>query len=189
MKSLLPILLILPILVSASATDAFAQTNYRVTVPGANPESIQIRAQFTLSSDVIGMYITSSPQLESGQAELVRDLDIRDEQGAAIAWENAGSGDWKLTGTTVGQQLTLQYSILLDHGLYDWGPGIDEVAYRTDDGIFTTGASMFIVPGREMSDIEIDFELPDGWRASTPWPSLNDGRYRANDTMSLVRNC
>lgn len=191
-------------LILAGSAAAHASTSYAVTVANDKPTTIHVAGTFALVSDTIGMYVTSSPQLEDGQAGLVRNLVARDSEGALIDTEYAGKGDWRLVNAVAGQVVEIEYDIALVHGDYDWGPGIDEVAYRQDDGLFFTGFSLFVVPGYESSElVTVSFDLPEGWRASTPWLGVDAGdvggngdsgdsgdqTFRAAGMMDLVRNC
>jgi len=162
--------------------------NYVVTMTDPEAAYLSVDASFDLGSDTIGMFITRSPQLPNGQADLIRNLEItRDKQ--SLEFEDLGQGDWKIEGAEAGQRLSVRYDILLDHDQYDWGPGIDEVGYRTADGLFFTGRSLFMVPGFEIPDgAEIRFDLPESWQASTPWPNRGD-TFIAKTGNDLIRNC
>ena len=180
------------ICVVASGAAAHAATSYTVTVSEPQPTTVHVAGRFELESDTIGMYVTSSPQLEDGQAALVRNLMVRDAGGETVGYEYEGGGDWRLTGAAAGQTVAIEYDIALEHGDYGWGPGIDEVAYRQDDGLFFTGFSLFVVPGMASTEgVAVRFELPAGWRASTPWAGgeMGAGTYKAAGMMDLLRNC
>jgi len=171
---------------------AQASTTYWVTVDGESPSSIHVRGTFDLESSTVGMYITSSPQLEDGQAALVRNFAARNSTGEAIEPNYAGEGDWLLPGTREGERIEIEYDVLLEHGSYDWRPGIDEVAYRQDDGLFFTGYSLFILPGLASQEpVTVHFDLPEKWRASTPWLRTVSDRttYEASSLLDLGRNC
>lgn len=185
--------LILILCVLLSATTATATATYTVSVPNTNPEMIHVRGAFTLESNLIGMYITRSPQLDDGQAAFVKNLVVRSADGGVIEHKYAGMGDWKLPeGVGAGERVEIEYDIALDHGKYEWGPGIDEVAYKQSDGLFFTGFSLFIFPGmNDRGAVRVRFELPDTWRASTPWTPVSDtnGEFQAANMMALGRNC
>ena len=188
--------------VTAASAPASPSSTYTVTVTDQAPDSVHVNATFLLESDVLSMYITSSPQLEDGQAALVRNLVVRDSDGETIPLEYTGLGDWKLPGTEPGQRVEIDYDVALEHDQYAWGPGIDEVAYKQDDGLFFTGFSLFLLPGMDSTDpITVHFDLPADWRASTPWqramrpaPLRANGEaggetYLATGPMDLARNC
>ena len=133
-------------LVLLGGATARAATSYTVTVTGERPQSVHVVGAFALESNTLGMYVTRSPQLEDGQAAFIRGLAVRDENGEALAYEYEGQGDWKLPQAAPGQKVEIEYDVALEHGKYSWAPGIDEVAYRQDDGLFFTGFSLFILP-------------------------------------------
>jgi len=161
---------------------------YTIIVDESTPERLRVESEMSLEGETIGFLITSSPQLENGQADLVEDLLLRID-GEEVPLEALGQGDWRVPQAKAGQRVRLSYTVRLEHDQYAWGPGIDEVAYRTDEGFFTTGASILAVPGFEMAEgAEIQFELPDGWHASTPWKQQGDVFF-ARDAMAMIRNC
>ena len=61
--------------------------------------------------------------------------------------------------------------------------------YVTEDAILWHSSSLFIV-GEKSHDIEVEFELPDGWIVSTPWQRIgNTGhRFIVNNQDELVGN-
>lgn len=185
------ILPVLPLLISCAAT-SHADTTYTVTVANPRPSSVHVAATFPLDSENIDMMITQSAELADGQAAFVRNLEIRSAQGSQLAYEYRGEGTWTLTDVQPGQTVTIDYDILLEHDQYSWRPGIDEVAYRQDDGLFFTGFSLFLVPGLASDQaVTLRFDLPEGWHASTPWrrSATDPESFRAANPMDLLRNC
>ncbi len=161
---------------------------YTVIVDDPRANTLRVEASFDLESDLVGFQITRSPELANGQADLVRDLQVR-RDGQLLQIDGQGAGDWKVVGASAGERVDVGYEILLEHDKYGWGPGIDEVAYRTDEGLFFTGFSLFAIPGYDMPEgAHIQFQLPDTWQASTPWPN-EDGVFVASDSVRLLRNC
>jgi predicted metalloprotease with PDZ domain len=180
----------LAVLLMLTASTAFANTIYTVRVP-EDPKSVHVSGSFVATSPTIGMYITRSPQLAGGQADLVRDL-VATSGGKAITCEYVEGGDWRLDGVSEGARVDIEYNILTEHDQYSWGPGIDEVAYRQDDGLFFTGFSLLIVGGMDSDEsIDVRFELPSGWHVSTPWEAdaSDKNLYHPRDMMDLLRNC
>lgn len=189
----IPTMLIALILCVVPRTAGAADSaRYSVTVEQEDAPTLHVSGKFTLESSTIGMYITASPQLEDGQAALISNLAVRTSDGKSIEYSYEGVGDWKLLDTEAGQKIEIEYDITLEHDQYSWGPGIDEVAYRQDDGLFFTGFSLFIVPGLSSpGSVAVDFALPDGWRASTPWQrtAISDEKFIAATWADLLRNC
>lgn len=180
----------LTVLLMLASTGAFARTSYTVIVH-EDPKTVHVSGSFEVTSNTIGMYITRSPQLAGGQADLVRDL-VATSGGTKVACEYVEGGDWLLDGVTAGQRIDIEYDVLTEHDKYGWGPGIDEVAYRQEDGLFFTGFSLFIVGGMGSEEpIDVRFELPSGWHASTPWSAegSTEALYHPKNMMDLLRNC
>ena len=185
--TMIRILVVLACLLAPPAAWA-SQAEYTVIVQDESASVLTVECEFELESDVIGLQITGSPQLPNGQADLLENLRVR-HAGKDVAVESLGTGDWRLAGLERGEQVQVSYEIRLEHDQYAWGPGIDEVAYRTDDGLFFTGFSLFVFPGYELPDgARIRFRLPPGWTASTPWPRDGDA-FVASDANQLLRNC
>lgn len=160
---------------------------YVIEVPSRTPEHVGVNAEFDVDGDTIGMYIVSSPQLTNGSADLVDDLRVHDESGVAVALTALGGGDWRLERPV--RRARVSYSVRLTHNDYSWGPGIDEVAYTTADGVFFAGPALFVLPlGDSEETARLRFDLPDGWIASLPW-DVADGWAQVPDRTSLVRNC
>ena len=194
MRSSLDLALLLVLFASLLAlvptTDAQAPfaSEYVVTVRDPESNSIHVRATFAAQSEMIGMFISSSDDLPNGQADLVRDLTLRDGSGNEIVFAVVPGGDWRLESIEPETRIVAEYDVALEHDRYHWGPGIDEVAYRNEDGLFFTGYSLFMMPGTADVDAFVRFELPSGWRASTPWDRVDDG-FVAHGVMELGRNC
>jgi len=181
-STLLVLFLLWPL--TSNATPA----SYRLHVPSVDASHVEVEARFALNGDVIGMYVIDAPSLENGSADLVEGLRVERADGTVMAVENLGVGDWKLKEGRAGDEVVVRYRVALRHGEHVWGPGIDEVAYRTDDGLFFAGRALWIVPFDGLADgATIEFDLPDPWRASTPWPEV-DGRPTASLT-TLISNC
>lgn len=180
----LPVLVLLLLAGSAHAEPA----HYRVSVASPQADRVDVRARFTLVADTIGMYVTASPQLANGSADLVASLEVRDADDRPIAATNLGMGDWKLSRGAAGEVVDVRYSVKLDHGQYDWGPGIDEVAYRTDDGLFFAASVLFVVPfGGLQEGVELEFDIPPSWHVSHPFDE-DEGAIHT-DATGLVDNC
>ena len=53
---------------------------------------------------------------------------------------------------------------------------MEEVSYRTDEGLMVTGAALFFADGDVAfaDPIRVTLELPKGWRANTPWNAVDE---------------
>lgn len=86
--------------------------------------------------------------------------------------KDAGGGDFKLPA---GGRIHVHYRVRLEHDHYRWPAGTEEVAYRTDEGVMLTGYALFLADGGDamQGPIEVDFSLPPGWQAQTPWSRVD----------------
>ncbi|MEZ4647665.1 MAG: hypothetical protein R3E97_02570 [Candidatus Eisenbacteria bacterium] len=164
---------------------------YQVRVPGPDSDVVEVQAAFVLESDVIGMVVHPSAELPNGEADLLEQLEVRDADGQALTIESLGVGDWRVVDGSPGMPVRISYRIRLEHDRYPWGPGIDEIAYRNDDGIFFTGGALFVLPSADLpGGAHVRFELPRGWDATVPWPSdPSSGDAVVRDGNGLRRNC
>jgi predicted metalloprotease with PDZ domain len=126
--------------------------------------------------------------LPNGQASLVEGLRASDGKGHALPLRDLGAGDYGIAG---GQRIRLSYSVRLVHDRYPWPAGKEEVSYRTGEGLMATGAALFFADGDAPvpAPIEVDFDLPRGWRAHTPWTRAGEGeRFHVASRRELVSN-
>ena len=185
--SRLALLLLLPL--SAHAADWDGQPNhYRVRI---DPQATraEVEADLWQQSDLLSMYnVMEVPGLPNGQASLVEGLHVTDAKGAALALKDLGAGDFGIAG---GQRIRLAYSVRLEHDRYPWPAGMEEVSYRTDEGVMATGYALFLADGDApvQAPIEVDFDLPQGWRANTPWTAADEGdRFHVASRRELLAN-
>ena len=183
----LALFLLLPI--CAGAADWDGQPNrYKVRID-AQAERATVEADLWQQSGMLSMYsVMEVPGLANGQASLVEDMRVTDAKGAALALKDLGGGDFGVSG---GQRIRLSYSVRLEHDRYPWPAGMEEVAYHTDEGLMATGAALFFADGDApvQAPIEVDFELPRGWRANTPWARTGSGEhYSVASRRELVSN-
>ncbi len=190
MSRLLPALLLFLLLpLTGVAADWDGKPNrYRVRVDAQSTRAV-VEADLWQQSDTLSMYnVMEVPGLPNGQASLVDGMRVTDAKGAALALEDLGAGDYAIAG---GRRIRLSYSVRLEHDRYPWPAGMEEVSYRTDEGVMVTGAALFFADGDApvKAPIEVDFELPQGWHARTPWTRIGGGdRFRVDSRRELVSN-
>ena len=185
--SSLALSLLLPL--SAQAADWDGQPNrYRVQVD-AKVGRAEVEADLWQQSDMLSMFgVMPVAGLANGQASLVDGLRVTDAAGGALALKDLGSGDFAIRG---GQRIHLRYTVKLEHDRYPWPAGMEEVAYRTDEGVMITGASLFFADGDApvQAPIEVDFDLPQGWQAQTPWTRAGAGDvFKVDSRRELLSN-
>ena len=183
----LALFLLLPL--SALAADWDGKPNrYRVRID-AQAARAEVEADLWQQSDMLSMYnVMEVPGLPNGQASLVEGMRVADATGASLALKDLGAGDFGIAG---GRRIRLSYSVRLEHDRYPWPAGMEEVSYRTDEGVMATGAALFFIDGDApvLAPIEVEFDLPHGWRANTPWTRIGAGeRYRVPSRRELTSN-
>lgn len=184
---LLSLLLATPLL--SMAADWDGQPNrYRVRVDAQASRAV-VEADLWQQSDTLSMYnVMQVPGLANGQASLVEGLRATDAKGTSLPLKDMGEGDYGIDG---GQRIRVAYTVRLEHDKYPWPAGMEEIAYRTDEGLMAAGATLFFADGDApvKAPIEVDFDLPEGWQARTPWTSMGDGdRFQVDSRRELLSN-
>jgi predicted metalloprotease with PDZ domain len=166
--------------------------NPHYTINAGNKDLVHVNARLTLINDTIFMYQRgTTAQLPEGEVGFVKNLLIKDQAGKSIIYKYVGEGNWILTNIKSGQSITIEYDLLTTHKQYNWDHtgGIDENAFSTDDGLFFTGYTLFILADLDMQNVEVNFELPAGWIASTPWQQKSSNRFIVENGRFLLNNC
>jgi predicted metalloprotease with PDZ domain len=160
---------------------------YTVTVNAAATRA-HIDADVWIEGNELVLFnVQPNSKLKNGQADLLENIVVRDLSGAAVALADEGEGEYRLPGD---RRVTLSYDVRLEHDKYDWPGGTEEVSYRTDEGLMSTGYALFLVPGVKMiGKTEVTFKLPDHWKAHTPWrATARPNVFEADSRRELVNN-
>lgn len=189
LRSLSGLVLCLLLPFSAPAAEWDGQPNrYRVRIDAQSTRAV-VEADLWQQSDTLSMYnVMDVPGLANGQASLVEGLRATDAKGTMVQLKDLGAGDFAIAG---GQRIRLSYAVRLQHDRYPWPVGMEEVSYRTDEGVMATGAALFFADGAApmQAPIEVDFDLPRGWQAHTPWTSVGEGdRFKVDSRRELISN-
>ena len=170
--------------VAAHASDGQPNT-YRVKIEG---DRAHVDADVWQDSGVLSMFnVMEVEGLKNGQADLVEGLQASNAAGEPVALENVGDGDFEVQGN---QRLHLRYTVKLEHDRYTWPAGMEEIGYRTDEGVMLTGASLFFADGEvaPTAPIRVTFALPRGWKANTPWTPAGDNTFDVASRRELTSN-
>jgi predicted metalloprotease with PDZ domain len=161
---------IIAALAFATALPAHALTplspvaKYRVAQESA--DAFRVEAEFDVPAARLDLNSHGSSRPDA-QAASVKDLHAFDADGKEIPFVFAGNGTWEFKAAPASR---ITYRLLADHDGATWQAGKDEVATRFDASYFFAGDAFFLLdydwPQRP---IEVDFELPDGWRVTSPW--------------------
>ncbi|MCT6698639.1 hypothetical protein [Rheinheimera sp. 4Y26] len=152
------------------------------------PDGLEVDARYQLHGNTLALFnVMGAVGLPAGQTAFIKDLQVEDSQGKNISFSTTPDGDWVLP---VGDQpVRVRYKVETGHGAYQWPAGVEEVAYKTDEGLFFTGYALFVVPADKMDpNIKVQFELPKGWQAYTPWPKTADNSFNASSRRELLSN-
>ncbi len=171
-RLLILLCLLLPFTARAAAPTWDGQPNrYHVQVDAASTFA-DVDADLWLSGDTLALFnVQEAPGLANGQASLIEDLRVSDVAGKTLRAQDVGGGDFKLAAFG---RIHVRYRVRLEHDQYRWPAGMDEVGYRTDEGVMLTGYALFLADGADamQGPIEVEFSLPRGWQAHTPWQRL-----------------
>jgi predicted metalloprotease with PDZ domain len=158
----------------------------RIAEGGSHAE---VEASIWQGSDMLSMFDVSPVEgLPNGHVDLVEDLQVRAADGSTQGLRDLGYGDFAVAG---GQRLSLRYRVRLEHDRHPWPAGTEEVAYRTDEGLLFRVSTLLFADGGERMEgpFEVDFDLPAGWAAHTPWePVDGDLRFRPASRRELLNN-
>lgn len=166
------------------------RADYRVRV-SLEPPLVTVTATAPITDDVLAMDDTRPggiAVLDSlGWCGLVRALRVSDSKGGSPAAAPDGARGWKLARTGPG---TLSFAYEVDYAALaraGW-PAPREAAYRDPDDLVLVGRSLFAFT-RATGACRVSFELPSGWRASTPWRREGPGdSFLVPSRQDLVEN-
>jgi predicted metalloprotease with PDZ domain len=108
--------------------------------------------------------------------------------GSTLGLTYTGGGIWQVDGWESGE-IRVTYTMQLQHDRFLNDPGENELAYARDFGVMWTGRALF-VEGSSAEDIDISFDLPDGWKVTSPWKRAegNGVRFRADNVSDLMNS-
>ncbi len=190
MRRLFPLLLlILSPLAALAAPDWDGKPNHYSVRIDDHATRADVEADLWLEGDMLSMFnVMTVPELANGQADLVDGLQATDGNGRPLPLKNLGGGDFQLQG---GQRVHLRYAVRLEHDRHPWPAGMEEVAYRTDEGLMAAGSTLFFADGGDAmrGPITVEFELPPGWQAHAPWARVGEGdRFSVASRRELLSN-
>ncbi len=161
---------------------------YRVEIDDAGGR-VHVTASIWLDAPMLSMFdVSPSAALPLGHASLVRDLEVRAADGDRLRPRDLGLGDYALRA---GQRVSLDYHVVLEHDRHDWPAGKEEVAYRGPEGWLFRGSTLLFADGGErmVGPFEVEFVLPPGWQAHTPWPAADrPNAFRPASRRELLNN-
>lgn len=181
--------------------NSFAQSkpvNYDLDFTQKDQNIVHIKTvlDLTVAKNRFFMFTHPSEKNPEGEAKFVKNITARNNKDQKQNIKYLGDGTWEIQSATTGNY-ALEYDIITDHDSENWDHcgGYDEVAYKTPEGLFFTGHSLFMAPDipslEEIKNVSVHFNLPKNWKASTPWTKTskpNDFIVN-NDLRFLLNNC
>ncbi len=163
-----------------------AETNdYRVTIADA-VKTAHVEATLSLPTKGISLFnVVPAKGLAAGQAGLIEHLAATNASLQPLTIKDLGEGDYELSESGI---VHLSYDVRLEHDQYEWPAGVEEVSYRTSEGLMITGFALFFASSdKGDTPCHVRFDLPKGWRAVTPWTPDGDG-FVAASRRELLNN-
>lgn len=188
--------------------------SYTVQIPQDNLRIARVSAELTVESPVF--YMSHEGVDPTVWADFVRNLSFVTSDGTDISFKQCGVTGmfrcavlydnctiasvggclgfrpgvpkWRINAKP-GDQIVMSYDVLLEHDGIEIPGGRDSGPFVTDWGVFYIGRALFIangVVGRQKK-IEVKFDTPSGWNATTPWMKTEPGpmQFSASDLQDL----
>lgn len=172
--------------------------NYDLDFTKKDQNIVHIKTNLDLSAAKNRFFMFSHPSDKNpeGEVKFVKNLSVKNNKKQEQTVKYLGDGTWEIQSTTSGNY-GIEYDILTEHDNENWDHcgGYDEVAYKTPDGLFFTGYSLFMAPDipllEDVKNVSVHFTLPKNWKASTPWikTSKPNDFIVNNDLRFLLNNC
>lgn len=136
------------------------------------------RIKMTRAAEDTGLY--------QGWAGFLTHIEATDAKGEPIALIPETPGIWRL-GRRVRGEITVNYTMNLQHDRFANEPGDDELAYARPYGVMWTTRAL-LIEGAAATDIIVRFDLPEDWKVSTPWKRQGEDGwvFIANDNDDLL---
>ncbi len=191
-------ILLAGILFSFSSIAQNKSTNYNLNFTKQDQNIVHIKTDLdlTVAKNRFFMITHPSPTNPDGEAKFLKNLMVKNQKGQQQPITYLGEGTWEIQSKTTGNY-AIEYDIITEHGTENWDHcgGYDEVAYKTSEGLFFTGYSLFVVPDipslGDVKDVSVHFTLPKNWKVSTSWgkTSKPNDFIVNNDLRFLLNNC
>ncbi|WP_136666993.1 hypothetical protein [Flavobacterium sp. H122] len=181
--------------------NSFAQNksiNYDLDFTRKDQNIVHIKTNLDLTEakNRFFMFYHPSEKNPEGEIKFVKNLTVKNDKKQNQTAKYIGDGTWEIQSATIGNY-TIEYDIITEHDSENWDHcgGYDEVAYKTPDGLFFTGYSLFMAPDipslGDIKNVSVHFTLPKNWKASTPWIKTSKSNdFIVNDDLRfLLNNC
>lgn len=150
------------------ASDGSSGASYRVTIAPDPKLTAQIEAELPSGDGTLSMAGWGADFLPRGWASHVSRLRAWDEQGAELVVEAVeGKAAWRIAPVPP-RRVRIDYSVDLGFTGRPWPPGNEQAGIEQDGALFLVTKSLFVTASTQAGS-KVAFELPSGWRLSTPW--------------------
>ncbi len=146
-----------------------------------------VEAVLTLDRNRIRMIRAAEDTgLYQGWAGFLTGIEAVDARGEPVALILEAPGVWRV-GRRVRGEIFLNYTMNLQHDRFANEPGDDELAYARSYGVMWTTRAL-LMEGAAANDIRVEFDLPEGWKVSTPWKRQSEEAwvFKAKDNDDLL---
>ena len=179
----------LALLLAAATAHAYDGAGNRYTVRvNADATRAHVDADVWVEGRDLALFgVSPTDKLKNGQGDFLERIEVRDADGEKLSLKDKGEGEYVIPGN---RRVKLSYDVRLEHDKYSWPAGTEEVSYHTDEGLMATGYALFLAPVARMhGPTRVAFELPEGWKAHTPWRAADKpGEFIADTRRDLLNN-
>ena len=173
------------VLICLSWTVSAAETNYRVDLSARAMQQVNIEARFTdVTGDTLDFHLPvwrSGLYLVLDFVGTVSGLEVSDENGEALLFEQTASSSWRVSRPdSGGGDVVVRYRVYAD-SLTDRTRHVDA------DHAFLNPAAVFVYADHYRDlPIDVSIDLPDGWQAASGMEQPEQGHFVAPHYDRLV---
>ncbi|MDF1622038.1 MAG: PDZ domain-containing protein [Pseudohongiella nitratireducens] len=173
------------VLVCLSWTVSAAETRYQVDLSERNMQQVTIEARFTeVTADTLDFHLPvwrSGLYLVLDFVGTVSGLEVSDENGEPLAFEQTAKSSWRVSRPDAGSgDVVVRYRVYADSLT-------DRTRHVNADHAFLNPAAVFVYAD-QFRDLPVDLtlDLPEGWQAASGMEQSDPGRFVAPHYDRLV---
>lgn len=173
------------VLVCLSWTVSAAETRYQVDLSERNMQQVTIEARFTeVTGDTLNFHLPvwrSGLYLVLDFVGTVSGLEVSDENGESLAFEQTAKSSWRVSRPDAGSgDVVVRYRVYADSLT-------DRTRHVNADHAFLNPAAVFVYAD-QFRDLPVDLtlDLPEGWQAASGMEQPDPGRFVAPHYDRLV---
>jgi len=157
-RILLAALLLVITATAAHSQDCPQITRY--TISTADNGTAHFKIELTLMGEMMSI-ITKASEEGKRTEDFVLNPTITGSHGTS-EMASLGNGDWDIAPAKIGDRVTVEYDLLLEHGNYTWDMGKEEIGFALGDGAFLIGRMTVMADYTARScPVEVKFEAKD----------------------------